>query len=564
MRRPLLSLALLLLLPAACTAPAPDAEEGVTMLPDVAERLSRFAPTEIKADLSALTESQRQVLDKLIAAGRHLDRAFFRQAWAGNPEFREMLASREDPGVREALAYFDVMYGPWDRQAHREAFVGYPGEPGGHVNMIDHPPGAGFYPEDMTKEEFEAYVEAHPEEAEALKGWYTIVRREGERLAAVPYSEAYREQLEPAAALLRESAALSENESLKRFLEMRAEALLSDEYYESELAWMDLDSRIEVTVGPYEVYEDELFNQKTAFEIFVTVSDPEASAALDRFKGYLPAMENNLPIPDELKTVRGGESPIRVVDLVYSGGDTRAGVQTIAFNLPNDEKIRAEKGSKKVMLRNVMKAKFQSILVPVAGEVLDASQIELLSAEAFFQETVFHELSHALGPGFVTGTGTEVREALQEHYSGIEEGKADVMGAYNILFMIDKGEFPAEFREQLLATYFAGLFRSVRFGTGEAHGKGAALQINSFLEKGAAAVGEDGKFLVDLPALEQAIRDLVRDICLLQASGDREAAAALMSEKARVTPEIRQALDRLDSVSVDIRPVFPAAGETMP
>jgi hypothetical protein len=275
-------------------------------------------------------------------------------------------------------------------------------------------------------------------------------------------------------------------------------------------------------------------------------------------------MEDNLPIPDELKTERGAESPIRVVDLVFSGGDTRAGVQTIAFNLPNDEKIRSEKGSKKVMLRNMMKAKFDSILVPVAEQVLDASQLDLLSGEAFFQQTVFHELSHALGPGYVTGTQTEVRDALQEHYSGIEEGKSDVMGAYNILFMIDRGEFPAEFRDQLLATYFAGLFRSVNFGTGEAHGKGAAVQINTFLDKGVATIGEDGKFLVDLGALETAIGELVRDICLLQASGDREAAAAFMEARAKVTPEIRQALDRLDSVPVDIRPVFTAAGETMP
>jgi hypothetical protein len=304
--------------------------------------------------------------------------------------------------------------------------------------------------------------------------------------------------------------------------------------------------------------------QKTAFEAFITVNDPEASVALDRFKSLLPDMERHLPIPDELKTERGTESPIRVVDLAYAGGDTRSGVQTIAYNLPNDERIRTEKGSKKVMLRNVMKAKFESILVPVAGQVMDASQMEFLSAEAFFQETVFHELSHALGPAYVTGSDKkEVREALQELYSALEEAKADVTGIFNILYMVDRKEFPAEFRNETLFTYFAGLFRSIRFGAAEAHGKGAATQLIYFLEKGVAQTNDEGKFTVDLPALENAIRDLAGEICLIQAAGDKEKAAALLA-KGEVTPLVQQALDRLANVPVDIRPVYTAAGEKMP
>ncbi len=275
-------------------------------------------------------------------------------------------------------------------------------------------------------------------------------------------------------------------------------------------------------------------------------------------------MEKHLPIPDELKTARGTESPIRVVDLVFAGGDTRSGVQTIAYNLPNDERIRTEKGSKKVMLRNVMKAKFESILVPVAGQVMDASQMNLLSAEAFFQETVFHELSHALGPAYVTGSDKkEVREALQELYSALEEAKADVMGVYDILYLVDREEFPAEFRNEMLFTYFAGLFRSIRFGTAEAHGKGAATQLIYFMEKGIAQTNDEGMFTVDFPALENAIRDLVREICLIQAAGDKEKAEALLA-KGEVTPLVQQALDRLVNVPVDIRPVYTAAGEKMP
>jgi hypothetical protein len=536
-----------------CTQPS--REELMTIQQDVPQRLEQFVPIVIQADLSGLTSNAKTVLDKLILAAKEIDQIFLLQAWPENPSFRNRLLRQEGDLATAALEYFDIMYGPWDRQAHREPFVG----------TVPHPPGAGYYPEDLSRREFEAYLEAHPEAEKDLMSWYTVVRRDGENLIAIPYSEIYREHLVKAAELLREASAAAENESLKRFLANRAESFLSDDYYQSEKDWMDLDSRIEVTIGPYEVYEDELMAQKTAFEAFITVSDPEASEALAKFKQLLPAMEMNLPIPDELKSERGAESPIRVVDLVYSAGDTRAGVQTIAFNLPNDERIRTEKGSKKVMLRNVMKAKFQSILLPIASEVIHESQIDQLSAEAFFQETVFHELSHGLGPGFVKGKDSlEVREALQELYSTVEEAKADAMGAFNILYMIDREEFPREFRNQLLVTYFAGLFRSVRFGTGEAHGRGAATQINYFLEKDAAQLKENGKFLVNLGKLEKSIRDLVEEICLLQSAGDKEQANRLLTEKGRLTPPIDQVLDRLADIPVDIRPVFTGAGETMP
>jgi hypothetical protein len=550
--RPLIVIFVAATILGSCRAPEP--EEPLFIAPDVGERLQQFAPTVVEADLTTLSDSERRVLDKLIEAGRHIDRIFLRQAWSENPAFRERLARQKGATVEAALAYFDIMYGPWDRLAHRETFVGdHP-----------HPPGAGFYPEDLTHEEWNTYLETHPDEKEALMSWYTVVRREDDKLVALPYSEVYRQELEQAALRLKEAAELTGNESLRDFLAKRADSFLSDDYYESEIAWMDLDSRIEVTIGPYEVYEDEFIAQKTAFEAFVTISDPEASAALDKFKSLLPDMEMNLPIPDELKTERGIESPIAVVDLVYAGGDTRAGIQTIAYNLPNDERIRKEKGSKKVMLRNVMKAKFESILVPVAQEVMDASQMDLLSPEAFFQETVFHELSHGLGPAYVTGTEKEVREAIQEHYSALEEAKADVMGAYNILYMVDRDEFPPEFRNEFLLTYFAGLFRSVRFGTSEAHGEGAALQLNTFLDNDAAALGEDGRFTVKLEVLDKAIMDLVREICMIQAAGDKEKAAALLEERGQITPRIQQALDRLVALPVDIRPTYTAAGEKLP
>ena len=330
---------------------------------------------------------------------------------------------------------------------------------------------------------------------------------------------------------------------------------------------MDLDSPVEITIGPYETYEDELLGLKATFEAFVTVSDPKASADLARFKKYLPEMEQHLPIPDALKTKRGSESPIRVVDLVFTSGDARRSVQTIAFNLPNDEKVRAEKGAKKVLLRNLIATKFNLIMRPIGEQVLVGEQIRFLDDQAFFQEVLFHELSHSLGPAFtkVNGKSVDVRIALEGSYSALEEAKADVMGAYNVLYMIERGEFPKDMREKLLVSYFAGLFRSVRFGVSEAHGKGAALQINRLVESGAAAVDPaTGKFKVDLDALERAIAGLVRDICVIQHAGDKAAADAMLGKYGVVSPEMQRALDGLGAIPVDIRPLYPLAGEILP
>jgi hypothetical protein len=560
----------LLLLAAVLAAGCEPAEEvpdaAMSIAPDVEERLATFAPMPVAADLSDLAEGERQVLERLIEAARHMDEIFKLQAWPEAPAFRERLARERGPQAKAALAFFDIMYGPWDRQRDREPFVGDPpAEEAGGAGMQPWPKGAGYYPDDLTEAELDAYLEANPDRKNDVLGLYTVVRREGEDLAAVPYSVVYREHLESAAALLRDAADLTDNETLRRFLELRAEAFLADDYYESEKAWMELDSPIEVTIGPYEVYEDELKAAKTAFEAFVTIQDPEASRDLARFKDLLPDMERHLPIPDDLKTERGAESPIRVVDLVFSGGDTRAGVQTIAFNLPNDERIRAEKGSKKVLLRNVMNAKYESILKPIAAEVMNPAQLGLVTAEGFFNETLFHELAHGLGPAYVTGQpGVEVRQALESLYSSLEEGKADVMGAYNILYMVDRGLFPDTFRDELLISYFAGLFRSVRFGTSAAHGRGAAVQLNWHLEHGGASQGDDGRFTVDLEALEASIEGLVREMCLIQAAGDKERAGDLLDGMGLVTPPIEQALARLGSVPVDIRPVYTDAGETMP
>lgn len=519
--------------------------------PALQAKVDQFAEAELGADLSTLTASEKKVLGLIVDASRLLDPIFDRQAWAGNPDYRAKLATDTSPEGRVRLTYFDIMRGPWDRQAHYEPFA------------IDrpHPKGAGFYPEDLDEAAFRAYVAEHPDQKAGLESLFTLVRREGDKLVAVPYSQAYAEWLEPAAAKLREAAALTENASLKAFLNTRAAAFLSDDYYESDKAWMDLESRVEVTIGPYETYEDELLGLKAAFESFVTVSDPEASAQLAKYKDLLPAMEAHLPVPDAVKTKRGAESPIRVVDVVYTSGDARKSVQTIAFNLPNDERVRKEKGAKKVLLRNLIRTKFDRILRPIAARILAEDQQKYLSADAFFNETLFHELSHSLGPAYVKNEGkVEVRLALGSSYSPLEEGKADAMGAHNILYMIERGEFPKSFREQLLVSYFIGLFRSVRFGVAEAHGKGAAAQINRFIEEGAAALDPaTGRFTVDMDKLEKSITAFVRDICLMQHEGDKAVVETFLAKYGKVSAPMEKALSTLDGIPIDIRPVYPLA-----
>ena len=480
-------------------------------------KIAQFAPAVITADLSSLPASEKTALDKIVAAARLLEPLFDRQAWAGDADLRARLvaAAKATEHAKLELAYFDLMRGPWDRQDHFHPFA------------VDRarPPGAGFYPEDLTADAFKAYVAAHADQRASLESLTTVVAREGDRLVAVPYSRAYAEWLEPAAKLLLDAAAATTNKSLKTFLTSRAAAFKCDDYRQSDKDWMDLDSRVEATIGPYETYEDDLLGQKAAFEAFVTVSDPAASAKLAKYKKLLPDMERNLPIPAGAHGKRGGDSPIRVVDLVYTSGEARASVQTIAFNLPNDEEVRKEKGAKKVLLRNLIETKFDRIMRPLAAKILDDKQLPLLSAESFFDETLFHELSHSLGPAFVKGTGDhgkEVRVALESTFSAIEECKADVMGAYNILYLIKRGELPRALHDRLLVSYFAGLFRSVRFGVAEAHGQGAAVQINRYVAEGGARFDpKTRKFTVDLSKLEASIGRLAHDLAMLEWEGDK-------------------------------------------
>jgi hypothetical protein len=423
-------------------------------------------------------------------------------------------------------------------------------------------PGHGFYPAGMTKAAFEAYLAAHPDQKAALTDGYTVVRRQGDRLVAVPYSVEYKAELARAAALLDQAAAITTNPSLKRFLTLRAESFRTNDYFQSEMAWMDLEGTpIEVAIGPYETYTDEMLGQKTAFEAFVTLKNPAESSALDKYKALLRDMEANLPVEDRYKNFkRGGASPIAVAEQVRGGGDNLTGPQTVAFNLPNDERVREAKGAKKVILSNVLGAKYDGILKPIAARVLVADQASLVSKKYMTLETLFHELSHSLGPGSITVNGREttVSAEMKDIGGTAEEAKADVMGVYNILFMMQRGEIPAAERPQLLATYMAGVFRAVRWGDEEAHGRGAALQYGYLKSKGAFTWDASAKrFRVDDDAMAAGLKDLVADLVRLQGDGDYAGMVAFFDRHAHLDAEAKAAIATLQDIPVDIAPVYP-------
>jgi len=547
----------LLLATAACaanqTAPealAPAAAGAETY--DLAASRAKIARVDMRPDTAFLNAEEREVVNLLIQAAELMNPIYLRQRSTENPTIRAEIARSRHTQKAQLLDMFDLHFGPWDTLAENHAFYG----------GVAPPVSAGFYPRDLTKESFETYLAANPAQKEALTSGYTVVKRQGDRLVAVPYSVEYKQWLEPAAKLLERAAARSSNASLKRFLTLRAKAFRTNDYYESELAWMDVSATpIEVVIGPYEVYTDTLYGTKTAFEAFVTVQDPKESAALSKYKNLLADMERNLPVEERYKNFsRPFTSPILVADQVHGGGDNVPGVQTIAFNLPNDERVREAKGAKKVILANVLGAKYDRILAPMASLVLVPDQARLVTKKYMENETLFHELSHSLGPGTITlgGRQTTVNAELKDVYSASEEAKADVMGVYNILFMMDRGELPAAEREQALATYFAGIFRAVRFGTDEAHGRGAAMQYSYLKEKGAFEWDERaGRFRVDYRKMEAGLRDLVAELVRLQGNGDYLGTKAFFERYARLDDHARQVLATTAHIPTDIQPIYP-------
>jgi hypothetical protein len=507
----------------------------------------------LTGDISRLSVGDHGALQKLVEAARVMDTLYLRQVWSGATALRERLAADTTPEGALRLQYFDINMSPWSVLDHEAPFIdGVPPKP----------PQANYYPSDMTSGEFTAWVASLPDDQQrAATGFFTVIRRDpAGKLTAVPYSTEYRDLLERAAALLREAAVSTDNASLKRFLTLRADAFLSNDYYQSDVAWMDLDSPVEPTIGPYEVYLDQLFNYKAAFEAFITLRNDAETAKLARFSAELQDVENHLPIDPVYRNPRlGSMAPIRVVDEVALGGEARAGVQTAAFNLPNDERVTQEKGSKRVMLKNVQEAKFRTILTPIADRLIDPAQRPDVAFEPFFTHILAHELMHGLGPHAITvnGKSTTVRQAMKDLSSAIEEAKADISGLFMLQHLIDRGTVDRSMERQMYVTFLAGIFRSMRFGIKEAHGRGMALQFNFLMQEGAIRHdGAAGTFAVVPERMKQAVPALTREIMTIQARGDYAAAKALLDKYAVMHPAMEKALSRLTDIPVDIVPEF--------
>ncbi|MFL6351212.1 MAG: dipeptidyl-peptidase 3 family protein [Bryobacteraceae bacterium] len=521
---------------------------------------SRFAPTPLTVDITRLGSSDHKALIKLIEAGHVIDHIFLQQLWSGNEKLYRQLRQDTSPLGRARLHMFWINKGPWsDLDAHRAFLSGVPERK---------PLGANFYPEDMTRQEFEHWVAGLPgKDAELATSFFTVIRRDPSRqLETAPYYHDYGEDLKRAASLLRDAAKLTENDTLRHFLETRAAAFLSDDYYESDLAWMDLDAPLDVTIGPYETYNDELFGYKAAFEAYICIRDDAETEKLKDFSRHLQEVENNLPIDSGYRNPKlGATTPIRVVNEVFCAGDGNHGVQTAAFNLPNDERVIQQKGSKKVMLKNVQHAKFDSTLVPISRGVLPTSVQPDLSFDWFFTHILAHELSHGIGPHEIkiNGKTTSVRQQLKELYSTIEEAKADITGLFMLQYFFDKGilEGGEQNERKLYNTFLASSFRTLRFGITEAHGRGMALQFNYLMRRGAFQARSDGTFQVNYAKVKQSVRDLTHDLLIIEAQGDYSAAKRMLEELGVMQPILTQALDRLKTIPVDIEPIFATADE---
>lgn len=515
-------------------------------IPDLTElnrMIARYAPAEMRVDTSHLAPGDQQAMAKLLEAARVVDDLFITQLWSGNAALRKKLQTDNSPLGEARLHYFELNKGPWsDLDAHA-AFV--PDVP------AHKPAGANFYPEDLTRDEFDTWVARLPRERqEEARGFFTVIRRSPEKkLYAVPYSIAYETELEKLAQLLRDAAALTPNASLRNFLTLRADAFLSDDYYASDVAWMKLDAPIDVTIGPYETYNDELFGYKASFEAYITLRDDRETAKLRAFAAHIQEIENNLPLDARYKNPRlGALAPIRVVNEVMASGDGSHGVRTAAFNLPNDENIVREMGAKRVMLKNVQEAKFSQALQPIARRVLAADARKDLDFDAFFTHILAHEMTHGIGPQ------NGVRQALKQLHSPIEEAKADATGLFMLQYLYDHKLLPAA-ENKLYTTFLASSFRSLRFGVHEAHGKGMALQFNYLTDKGAFVENPDGTFAVDFQKIKPAVRDLVHDLLEIEATGDFARAKKMLDELGVLRPSMQKALDRLADIPTDIEPV---------
>ncbi|XP_047981304.1 nudix hydrolase 3 [Salvia hispanica] len=575
-----------------------NAETRATILQ---KQLNRYAPISLGAEYSGLSSADKEVLALVVKAARIMDDISFIQVWYSNPSLRDWLQQHAQESRLNNLKqmYFAVNKSPWSCLDENEAFLtsadsavkllleatkpmaGWKGIEYRTAFPIVKPPGASFYPPDMDKMEFELWKKSLPEDKQKeAMGFFNVIKRQSERildeslsvathdthdLYIVPYSQEYNALLTKASDLLHKAGDLTSCSSLKNLLHSKADAFLSNEYYDSDIAWMELDSKLDITIGPYETYEDALFGYKATFEAFIGIRDDEATSQLKLFGDHLQVLERNLPMDDIYKSEDVSAAPIRVVQLIYNAGDVK-GPQTVAFNLPNDERIVNERGSSMVMLKNVSEAKFKLILLPISHVCIMEEQRKYVDFNSFFTHTVCHECCHGIGPHTITlpsGQKSTVRLELQDVHSAMEEAKADIVGLWALRFLVNKNLLPKTLLKSMYVSFLAGCFRSIRFGLEEAHGKGQALQFNYLFEKGAFLLQPDGTFSVDFDKVEDAVESLSREILTIQGRGDKCAAEALLSKYCVLTQPLKSVFEKLSliEVPVDILPHFPIADE---
>jgi len=543
-RFPLTALAVSLTLLGCSQEPAPvekaqsDAP-AVELVADAQSRLDIYYPMDLTADLSHLSDRQRHVVELLIEASEIMDDLFWQQAYGASAG--SLLGRIDDARVKK---FAEINYGPWDRLNNDKPFL---------TGFGEKPAGANFYPADMTKEEFEAA------DFEGKIDLYTLVRRNDQgELYAIPYNEAYRAQLEKAAGLLREAAEFAEDEGFKNYLSMRADAFLSNEYQLSDFAWMDMTNNdIDVVIGPIESYEDQLYGYRAAFESYVLIKDLEWSEKLAVYAQYLPELQQNLPVPAEYKAeVPGAGAQLNAYDVVYYAGHSNAGSKTIAINLPNDEEVQLEKGTRRLQLKNAMRAKFDAIMLPIADELIVPEQRQHITFDAFFANTMFHEVAHGLGIKNLVGAEGTVREALKEHASALEEGKADILGLYMVTQLLEAGVITEGVLEDYYTTFLAGIFRSVRFGASSAHGKANMIRFNFFEQAGAFSRNEQGQYSVNMDAMRAAMNSLSEKILTLQGNGDYQGVGELFDTMGNISPQLQADLDRLSAADIPVDITF--------
>ncbi len=504
--------------------------------------LTRYATVKLTSDLTHLSSNQKKMLGHLIEASKQMDAAFWYQALGDRTgfTFESRLLER----------HFNINYGPWDRLKGNRPFI---------EGVGPKPAGANFYPPDLTKQEFEAYVNEHPDAAGQLKSLYTFVRRdESGKLTAIPYSRQFETQFKNAADHLVRAAQLADDPEFKSYLVARAKALLTDEYRESDLLWMDMKNNpVDIVIGPIETYEDQLFGYKAACEAYVLIKDLAWSEKLGKYADLLPELQKNLPVDDEYKREKPGtDSDLNAYDVIYYAGDCNAGSKTIAINLPNDEEVQLKKGTRRLQLKNAMRAKFDEILVPLADVLIVEDQRQHITFDAFFANTMFHEVAHGLGIKYTITDGGRVREALQEHSSALEEGKADILGLYMVTQLLESGELSEGRLEDYYITFMASIFRSVRFGASSAHGRANMLRFNFFEEQGAFTRESSGQYRVNIEKMKQAMTQLSRKILTIQGDGDYDAAATFVDEMGFVGSMLKADLERVNRAGIPTDIVF--------